>query len=194
MTKCSICRLEPAKKQAIDAALAAGVSLDELARRSGLGRSSLGRHGQHAPGAADKPALVKPENPPERVQVPRGPLTPPLASVAVARTARPSKEQLLERIELLWGESMDGLSASKEPIQITKPDGTQLEIPGDLRARAGFLREARSILALQGEANGDLKGDDSLGTNILIVCAGTGPGAVQADDDITTIDIGQAAR
>jgi hypothetical protein len=58
---------------------------------------------------------------------------------------------------MLWTESLDGLEASKEPVTIKKPDGSEVEIPaGNLRARAGFLREARQVLELQGAATGDL--------------------------------------
>jgi hypothetical protein len=31
-----------------------------------------------------------------------------------------------------------------------------MELPGDLRCRAGFIREARGILELQGQATGEL--------------------------------------
>jgi hypothetical protein len=73
-----------------------------------------------------------------------------------ARGQRPTREQLIERIEMLWGEGLDGLESSKEPIHITRPDGSTLELQGDLRARKGFIGELREILRLQGEATGDL--------------------------------------
>jgi hypothetical protein len=95
---------------------------------------------------------------PAIVQIEHQPLIP--AATAGDRTATPpaelSKAQLLERIELLWTESLEGLEVSKERIRINKPDGSSVEIPGDLRARAGFVLEARSVLELQGEATGHL--------------------------------------
>jgi hypothetical protein len=95
---------------------------------------------------------------PATVQIEHQPLIPAAAAgeTTAPRPTELSKAQLLERIELLWTESLEGLEASKEPITITRPNGSSLELPGDLRARAGFVREARSVLELQGEATGHL--------------------------------------
>jgi hypothetical protein len=82
----------------------------------------------------------------------------------------PTKANLLDRIEFLWTESLDGLEVSKEPITLIKPDGSTLELPGDLRSRVGFLREARSVLELQGAATGELiKGQPTNPVGITIV-------------------------
>jgi hypothetical protein len=60
----------------------------------------------------------------------------------------------LQRIELLWSESIEGLEASKAEIKVHGRDGSEMTIPGDLRARAAFLREGRGILELAGAATG----------------------------------------
>jgi hypothetical protein len=52
---------------------------------------------------------------------------------------------------------MSGLEASKEAVQIEKPDGSIVEIR-DLRARASFIREARSVVGLSAEIGGELAG------------------------------------
>jgi hypothetical protein len=81
----------------------------------------------------------------------------------------PTREQLIERIEYLWSESIDGIEASKESLTIHKPDGTCVEVPPDLRARAGFIREARSVLELQGEASGHLIRGQPVSSQVIIV-------------------------
>lgn len=163
--RCSICRLPEQKRAAVDAALAAGdVSLIEVSASSGLSKSSLQRHSKHLTG------VQKPETP--------DPL-PAVIQDLVSEAPAPTKESLLERIELLWNESLDGLAVSKEPVTITKPDGTTLELPGDLRARAGFIREARSVLELQGAASGELiKGQPNLIGGVWVVYPSPSPSAV----------------
>jgi hypothetical protein len=84
------------------------------------------------------------------------PTLPQPADCEINPTAAAGREQLLRRIELLWNESLDGLGASKEPIRVLKPDGSTLELPGDLRTRSGFIREARQVLEFQATVNGNL--------------------------------------
>jgi hypothetical protein len=90
---------------------------------------------------------------------------------APAKPMGATKAVLLGRIETLWGEAVDGLKAAKEPVVLTKADGSTVEVPGgDLRARAGFIREARQVLELQGAATGDLvKGDPAMIGPVMIV-------------------------
>lgn len=84
-----------------------------------------------------------------------------------------TKANLLERIEYLWNESLDGLEVSKEPIRITKPDGSTVELRASC-ARVGFIREARSVLELQGAATGELvKGQSNQIGQVVIVIPAT---------------------
>jgi hypothetical protein len=157
--RCSICKLPERKRAAVDAALAAGdVSLVAVSVSSGLSKSALQRHSKH---------LAEPNNRPAVSPLPFV-IEKPTSEVAV-----PTKESLLERIEFLWAESIDGLELSKEPITLRKPDGSSIELPGDLRARVGFLREARSVLELQGAATGDLVRGQSnqIGQVVIVVPA-----------------------
>lgn len=52
----------------------------------------------------------------------------------------------LDRAELLFREALAGLEDTKRPITLTKPEGSEIELPGDLRSRAGFIRAARDVL------------------------------------------------
>jgi hypothetical protein len=64
------------------------------------------------------------------------------------------RQQALERCELLWAESLDGLSAAKEAVTVSRADGSEVKLPGDLRARAAFLREARGVVDLDSRLAG----------------------------------------
>lgn len=166
--RCSVCKSEPARLGAINAALAAGVPLDEISRSSGITKSSLHRHAKHIPGGEMNTAVTS-GRPSAPVPAPRGPLTPPLAPKPRPRPAAPTKEELLERIELLWGESLEGLEAAKEPIRVTKPDGSSLELPGDLRSRAAFIREARSVVELSAAVSGELNAPATSGATFVLI-------------------------
>lgn len=177
--RCSICKLPERKRAAVDAALAAGdVSLVAVSVSSGLSKSALQRHSKHLQ------AVEKPEADAVSFAHIREPLTPQPV---------PTKETLLERIEYLWNESLDGLELSKEPITLAKPDGSTIEMPGDLRARAGFIREARSILELQGAASGELiKGQPNQIGQVIIVVPARPPGGEAEEYPI--IDIAPGRR
>lgn len=52
---------------------------------------------------------------------------------------------------------MDGRQVSKNSVRIGKPDGSTVEPPGDTyRVRSGFIHEARHVLELQAQTNGQL--------------------------------------
>jgi hypothetical protein len=173
--RCSICKLPDRKRAAVDAALAAGdVSLVEVSASSGISKSTLQRHSKHL----------------QAVEQPEAQALSPAVMLEPLKQPVPTKETLLERIEFLWAESLDGLELSKEPITLRKPDGSSVELPGDLRARVGFLREARNLLELQGTASGDLiRGQANQIGQVLIVCpampAGVEPVEYQIIDILT---------
>jgi hypothetical protein len=70
---------------------------------------------------------------------------------------------------------MSGLQASKEAIRVEKPDGSTVEVPGDLRSRAAFLREARSILQLEAEVTGELAAAPTFAVQIVMPAATAEP-------------------
>lgn len=121
---------------------------------SGFSKSSLHRHRQHL-GAL---SLTEPAATRELTTAVLDLGTSPSldAPTVRRRAARLGRDQLLSRIEMLWSESMSGLEAAKQPVIIKKPDGSIVEVPGDLRARAGFIREGRELVKLQAEATGEL--------------------------------------
>jgi hypothetical protein len=166
--RCSICKLPERKRAAVDAALAAGdVSLVAVSVSTGLSKSALQRHSKHRAEPNDHPAV--------------SPL-PFVTEKPTSEIAVPTKESLLERIEFLWAESIDGLELSKEPITVRKPDGSSVDLPGDLRARVGFIREARSVLELQGAATGELvKGQSNQIGQVVIVVPERQPGVEPVD-------------
>jgi hypothetical protein len=114
-------------------------------------------------------------------------MTEPAASLgttAAKLEANPptaTRTQLLRRLELLWDEALDGLEASKEPVQVQKPDGSMVELPGDLRARAAFIREARSVVGLSAEISGELAGPSIFVQVVVpgIGCPVSDPGEVE---------------
>jgi hypothetical protein len=158
--RCSVCKLDSAKRAAIDAALRGNASLIEISAKCGISKSALQRHSKHLAG----PYLVTKEAPVEAMTP--DPAATPVSEPVSAEIAKPeeqsiaaptgelTKQSLLERLEHLWSESMDGLEAAKESVVITKPNGVSIEVPGDLRARAAFVREGRQVLELQGEVSG----------------------------------------
>jgi hypothetical protein len=173
MTKCSICNFPTKRRAAVDEALRANVSLGKIAEASGASKSALSRHSAHVEGreVASVPQAV--EKHPERTTE-----ASVAKSVAVSdRFQGPTKEQLVARIEHLWTESVNGLEAAKQPIKVRRPDGAELELPGDLRARAAFLREGRGVLELAGVAT-----------------AAWGPGAGQLPAEINLALIVQIPR
>jgi hypothetical protein len=190
--RCSICKLPAEKLEALEAAILGGdISLHELANSTGLSKSAIHRHKQHLvparPVTRQQAAEELPPDSPSAVTVraiqppPSQPIAPESRAAEVevipAGADRPkgpvtaTKARLLARIESLWGECTDGLRAAKEPVVLTKADGSTVEVPGgDLRARAGFIREARNVLELQGAATGDLvKGDPAIVGPVMIV-------------------------
>jgi hypothetical protein len=171
VTRCSVCRLPQARREAVDAALRSEqVSLQEISISCGFSKSALHRHRQHL-------SAVATAEPAQNLPVPASrtvAMTEPAASLgttAAKLEANPptaTRTQLLRRLELLWDEALDGLEASKEPVQVQKPDGSIVEIR-DLRARASFIREARSVVGLTAEVSGELAGPN---INIQIVVPG----------------------
>ena len=162
--RCTICKLDPTKLGVIDSALRSGTSLRVVADENGLTKSALGRHAQHVVGynaAATPPkparslktrasAPPKPTLPSPVVKAPVEPAEPALETPIDVESRR---RQALERCELLFREALAGLEDSKQPIVVNKGNGT-LEIPGDLRARAAFVRAARDVLSLDAELSG----------------------------------------
>jgi hypothetical protein len=186
--RCSICTLPPEKRDAIDEALSSGtITLIEVAASSGISKSALQRHSKHLdPSAPEEPKAIKQKE-----------LAPILAPAQVTPAPQPdtagTKVRLLERIEFLWNESLDGLALSKEPITVKKPDGTSLELPGDLRARAGFIREARSVLELQGEVTGDfIKGQPFAGNIQVQIVMPASDNRPQPDSGFDFVEIAVA--
>ena len=191
MSRCTVCRLEADRLNAIDAALRGGqMSLGEISSKTGITRSSLHRHRAHLPVAPDLVAIHQDRLTPI--------FSPPV--IAEPSAAQPTgkfethpqtatKAELLDRLEYLWQESLAGLEASKEPIRVLKPTGEVVEIRGDLRSRAGFIREGRSVLEMQGTVNGNLT-VGSAGSAILIVLPVTSETSLSAP----VIDIGLPAR
>ena len=139
--RCSVCQISSEERAAIDAALREGASLQVISNHTGVSKSSLWRHSKHLEGG-------KPTLPAQKAvcTVARNENTSVSPSVAL--------EQALNRNELLWNEALDGLEAAKQPIVVTRPDGSKLEVPGDLRARAGFIRAGRDVLHLDSELRG----------------------------------------
>lgn len=174
--RCSICKLPRAKRTAVDAALMAGdVSLAEVSVSSGISKSALQRHSKHLQAVEKQNAET---------------LLPAIMGEPLKHPPLPTKETLLERIEYLWTESLDGLELSKVPITLTKADGTITELPGDLRARAGFIREARSVLELQGAATGELvRGQPNQVGQVVIVVPATSTGAQAAEFQVIDISL-----
>jgi hypothetical protein len=198
MTRCTVCQLPPERLAAIDEGLRAQIPLAQLAASCGLSKSTLSRHSQHLDGRTTDPTDTNPDAAAQVI----APQITPTRSVATQQSASvappqasvgPSKEVLLSRIELLWSESLDGLEAAKEPVRVKRPDGAELEIPGDLRARAGFIREGRQIVELAGAVTGNLVRGDTGGAHVAIqiVCPAQGSStSADLDDEGVTIDIG----
>lgn len=185
MTRCSVCRLEDSKRTAVDAALRGNIPLKEISMGCGISASALCRHGKHLTAPQAAAATNAAVLPPVRNTAPLVPSEPSIPA---------SKNQLLERIEMLWNESVDGLRVAKENITIKRPNGDSMEVPGDLGARVGFIREGRQILELQGMATGDLvKGEVSRLNVVIVLPAAPGP-AQPADWDGVTIDIKGAPK
>jgi transposase-like protein len=188
MIRCTICKLEAEKRSAIDAALQGGLSLEEISRGCGISKSSLHRHSHHLkPASAVVPTTGEPPATPLAPTASPGTVTEPSSPAAQA----PTRNQFLERIEFLWGESIEGLNDSKEPIVLHKADGSSIEIKGgDLKARPGFIREARQVLELQGEATGELVRGQPANqfAQIVIVCP-VSQQLAPGDDGTVTIDI-----
>jgi hypothetical protein len=172
MNPCKVCTLDQEHRSAIDEALRSSVPLDEVSRRCGIARSSLHRHlRRHLTTDKNKPT----QRSGELITVSEKETATSGTRSSEERVTRPTKGQLLQRIEMLWCEGLDGLATSKEPIYVTRPNGSTLELPGDLRARKGFLGELREILRLQGEATGELvRGQVEANFAIQIVMPGGG--------------------
>lgn len=194
--RCSVCRLPADKRQAIDAALTSGqASLAEIGRVSKISVSALQRH--HANhlnrpvGAAEAlHTAIAPVQQLGAAGLPMPPQTP-------ASNPESTKDELLSKIRFLWGEALEGLDASKQSLTVTKPDGSTLEIPGDLRARTGFIREARKIAELEGTINGDLEPAPNNINGVIIVLPQASAGKQFASEPYDTecvVDIGLIQR
>jgi hypothetical protein len=155
--RCTICRLEPEKQQAISTALQESVPLQVISNRTGLSKSSIWRHSKHMAkvGGQEKAPKAMP-----KVQTPvPAPQEPPLPAPA-PKTPAPEpldpelKRQRAEgRLERLYNEAIEGLEASKEPVVLTKADGSVIEVR-DLRARAAFIRAGQGIVDSQAKLHG----------------------------------------
>jgi len=160
--RCSVCRLDPERRRAVEAALTAAVPLGEISRSCGLSKSALSRHSRHS----GRPESVASNKTPAAIVVRTAAPVPASEPAAPA----PTKTELLRRVEILWSEALDGLEASKEPIVLSKPDGSKLEISGgDLRARAAFVRAGRDVVQLSAELSGELAGQSIAINNVILV-------------------------
>jgi hypothetical protein len=154
-TKCSVCQLEPAKQEAVAAALRENVPLRVISAQTGLSRSALSRHSKHMarPAAAEtqpKAAL------PVKIAVPA-----PVESVEpapVVKAPEPddqeARKRALDRAERLWSEIAECLQLAREPAVIARPDGSTLEIPVDLKTRSAVVRAGRDVIDLDARLNG----------------------------------------
>jgi hypothetical protein len=195
MIRCHVCLLDSEKLAAINDGLRAQLPLAQLSEISGVSKSSLSRHTKHLderlPTRSPAPAIVR--TPPAAPAPPPAPAAP--SAVAAPHTpacAIPSKETLLQRIEQLWAESIDGLEASKETIKVLKPNGESLEVPGDLRSRVGFIREGRGVLELAGLATGHFqRGGEPSGAQVAIqiVCPAGSEPRISTEDGGVVLDI-----
>jgi hypothetical protein len=126
--RCKVCALAPERREAVDTALSAfligKISLLEVAERTGLHQSSLYRHSQRH---LSGPSSI-------------APTLPILAPKVQVFQPTPTKEELLSRLENLWQEVVASILESKGS--------------GDLQVRAGFLREARRTLEIEGDWTG----------------------------------------
>ena len=177
------------------------MSLQEISSTSGLSRSSLHRHRQHLDRVPSDASNISPPVPTDvsvRQEISDAVLVPQSTAPAVAVAGHgvetePSyqtetKAELLRRLEYLWQESLDGLQATKEPVRISKPDGSSLEIPGDLRARAAFIREGRQVLELVAAANGDLSAGHAEARILIVLPVMAVQGDKNSDDCVVDIE------
>jgi hypothetical protein len=140
---CKVCELDQDHRAAVDEALQSCVPLDTISRGCGIGRSSLHRHfHRHVKRDVTNgaPRSAAPMSMPGTEPV----LSPASAATSLSSSVEPrvegsTKQQLICRIEQLWAEGLDGLASSKEPIFVTRADGSTVELKGDLRARKGFI-------------------------------------------------------
>jgi hypothetical protein len=183
MTKCHVCSLPADRRAAVEEAIRASVPLARIAETSGISKSGLSRHGKHLAGHTSHPPTARPTPQPTALIA-----RPADSSAALG----PSKDELLRRIEFLWVESLGGLEASKEPLQIQRRDGSTLTVPGDLRSRVGFLREARGVVELAGTATGHITKGDVGGAQVAIqiVCPAGAQSQVLESEEGMVLDIG----
>jgi hypothetical protein len=86
---CTICRLDPTKRAAIDSALRSGTSLRTIADENGVSKSGLSRHAQHIVGynaRQPQPKAPEPAKSPERA-APKAKTAAP----AAPKASRPPK-------------------------------------------------------------------------------------------------------
>lgn len=105
-----------------------------------------------------------------------------------------------ERLELVWGETIDSVKAAKNAVKIAvDQDGEQRVIGRDLSVVAPLLGQAHKNLEILGRATGELQDSGSqVSTTINLVCgsaqvaiaAQAGQVAVQAEDDSAEISAG----
>lgn len=134
--RCSICRLEASKLAAINALLRSGAPLQAIADLTAFSKSALHRHNAHS---RDSLALLDP-------------LAAENGALAALREGQSGKNSVgrdfrsyPEDLQAIWEECWEGLADAKSEIVLRKPDGSELTLPGDLRARQGFIREAHRV-------------------------------------------------
>lgn len=171
MIRCSICALSAEQHEALAEALRAGVSLQAISDKTNLTKSSSWRHSRRldradgqakqnamapnpstVPAAAPATMPAPKEQPTAVVPTTTKELDQPVSNIVPAKPR--SREDTLAKLDYLWGDALDGLEASKKPLIVTKADGTEIEVPGDLRCRAAFLNVATKIVQTGGRIHG----------------------------------------
>ena len=176
---CTVCRLPLDQQRVVDAALKSEASLEQISDATGISRSTLHRHRHHSAHAnlggttfgedgsyCNDRSLAAPS-----YSVPKALEQTEVAGLSI-QSPIATREQLLEKIEHLFHEAIEGLEATKQPIRLKKPDGSVIELPGDLRVRPGFIREARECLSMLGAATGTLVAGPASGSVIIVMPEG----------------------
>jgi AcrR family transcriptional regulator len=182
--QCTACKLSKSRREALESLLASGMSIHEISRRSGLSKSALSNHFRHS---------VEREQMREAAAKEQAAKEAAMALGNKPAGSSPSRDRILERVERLWGESIAGLEDSKAPVTINRPDGSSMKVPGDLRARAGFIRSAKDVLQLSAQLSGELS--PTINADVVFVCSSIEvntekPSSASDDAGDDVIDIG----